>query len=101
MLDKLQLSDVVTESRFLSYAACLVGSCAHTDIIALYLLFIYLFLSTFSDDVEGKSLHFHMHDALDMRPGNIKGHCQMLFLLAAKKSDIGFIVSESELKSNT
>lgn len=35
-----------------------------------------------------------MHDALDVRPGNIKGHCQMLFPLAAK-SDVGLIVSES------
>lgn len=74
--------------------------CSHRYPLLCHLLSIYLFLSTFSDDVEGKSLHFHMHDALDIKPGNIKGHCQMLFLLIAKKSDIGFVVSESELKSN-
>lgn len=36
-----------------------------------------------------------MRDALDIRPGSINGHCQMLFLLAAKKSEVGFIVLES------
>lgn len=63
-------------------------------------LLIYLFSSTFSDDVEGKGLHFHMHDALDLRPGNIKGHCQMLFLLTSKNSGIGFSVSDLLLNRN-
>lgn len=41
-----------------------------------------------------------MHDALDLRPGNIKGHCQMLFLLASKNSDIGLSVSDLLLNRN-
>lgn len=65
-----------------------------------HLLLIYLFSSTFSDDVEGKGLHFLMHDALDLRPGNIKGHCQMLFLLTSKNSGIGVSVSDLLLNRN-
>lgn len=64
------------------------------------LLFIYLFLSTFSDDVEGKGLHFHMHDALNIRPGNIKGHYQLLFLLASNMLTLVSVCQNLLLKGN-
>ena len=51
-------------------------------------LFIYLFLSTFSDDVEGKRLHLVCMMLLDIISDNIKGHCQVSFFRLVKKTNL-------------